>query len=82
MPVDNAKEDKGELILLLEKKSNLCKYNAIYFQSLAYFWIVFSIIALLAVLVDGYQFQLLNNWTYIKRLLSMEKSSLQLNSKG
>lgn len=64
--LDNAEEDGVELISLLKKKSNLCKHNAIYFESLTYFWIFLFAIAPLAVLVDGYGFQLLNNLhTYI-----------------
>lgn len=72
--MNNLEKDKKELMLLPKNKSNLCKHNAIYFQSLAYFWIAFSIVTPLVVLVNKYWFQLLTSLNiYIKTLEHKKK---------
>lgn len=52
--INNPEEDRRELMSSPKKKSNLYKLSIIYFQSLAYFLITFSVFAPLAILVDRY----------------------------
>ena len=59
--MNNAEENRGELMPLSKKNSNLCKHNVIHFQYLANFWIVLSVVVLPAILVDGHWFQLLSS---------------------